>query len=59
MLIIQPKTKEYRAAMMNGFVGAGGLCSFKDNPLYVEENVLSIQMGLSRYAGGVRGSVLL
>lgn len=35
------------------------VCSFKDNPLYVEENVLSIQIALSRYTGGVYSSVLL
>lgn len=36
-----------------------GLLLFRDNPLYVEENVLSIQIALSRYAGGVHSSVLL
>lgn len=45
---------------MNDFVGAGGLALLKITPLYVKENVLSIQIVLSRYAGGaVHGAVLL
>lgn len=47
MLIMQPRQKAAARYLDEWLCWSRWACSFQDNPLYVEENVLSIQMALS------------